>query len=125
LLPVNVGLDFSGRSWTIGLVYPLYESQVAALDIKLLSTASQIINEAQYAFLPWTHLKDAADNLERFLQSGLVDGFILMQIQLQDPRAAAVAQDHLAGTSTCAILLIRTKWARTDPDLQSSSVVGG
>ncbi len=75
-----------GRSWTIGFVYPLYESQIAALDIKFISTASQIINEAQYAFLLLTHLKDTADNLERFLQSGLVDGFILMQIQMQDPR---------------------------------------
>jgi DNA-binding LacI/PurR family transcriptional regulator len=75
-----------GRSWTIGFVYPLYESQIAALDIKFISTASQIINEAQYAFLLLTHLKDTADNLERFLQSGLVDGFILMQIRLQDPR---------------------------------------
>jgi DNA-binding LacI/PurR family transcriptional regulator len=75
-----------GRSWTIGFVYPLYESQIAALDIKFISTASKIINDAQYAFLLLTHLKDTADNLERFLQSGLVDGFILMQIQMEDPR---------------------------------------
>jgi DNA-binding LacI/PurR family transcriptional regulator len=75
-----------GRSWTVGFVYPLYEAQIAALDIKFISTASRIINDAQYAFVLLTHLKDTADNLERFLQSGLVDGFILMQIRMQDSR---------------------------------------
>jgi DNA-binding LacI/PurR family transcriptional regulator len=84
-----------GRSWTIGFVYPLYESQIAALGMEFITSASRIINEAQYAFLLLTHLKNTADNLERFAQSGLVDGFILMQIRLQDPRVEMLRRSGL------------------------------
>jgi DNA-binding LacI/PurR family transcriptional regulator len=75
-----------GRSRTIGFVYPLYECQIAALGMEFITNAASVINEAQYTFLLLTHLKDMADNLERIVQSGLVDGFILMQIRMQDPR---------------------------------------
>jgi DNA-binding LacI/PurR family transcriptional regulator len=84
-----------GRSRTIGFAYPLYESQIAALGMEFITSASRIINEAQYAFLLLTHLRDTAANLEHFVQSGLVDGFILMQIQLQDPRVEMLRRSGL------------------------------
>jgi DNA-binding LacI/PurR family transcriptional regulator len=84
-----------GRSRTIGFVYPLYETQIAAVGMEFISSASRIINEAQYAFLLLTHLKDTADNLEHFVHSGLVDGFILMQIRLQDPRVEMLRRSGL------------------------------
>lgn len=75
-----------GRSRTIGFVFPLYAPTIAGLEIKFITGAANVINQADYAFLLLTHPQQNSDHLQRFVQSGLVDGFILMQVQLKDPR---------------------------------------
>jgi Tat protein translocase TatC len=48
--------------------------------------STNVINAADYAFMMLTHPIHDVDSLQRFVASGLVDGFILMQVQLEDPR---------------------------------------
>lgn len=84
--PVARRLAMGGRSRGIGFVYPLFVPQVAGLELRYVASAAQVINAADYAFLLLTHLDRSSQHLERLASSGLVDGFILMQVQMHDPR---------------------------------------
>lgn len=84
--PVAQRLAKGGRSRGIGFVYPLFVPQVAGLELRFVASAAQVINAADYAFLLLTHLDRSSQHLERLASSGLVDGFILMQVQIHDPR---------------------------------------
>ncbi len=75
-----------GRTRTIGFVYPLYAPQITGLEIKFITGVANVINQADYAFLLLTHSSRSSDNLQRLIQVGLVDGFILMQVHMHDPR---------------------------------------
>lgn len=75
-----------GRTQTIGYVFPLYAPQIASLEMKFITSTANVINAADYAFMMLTHPIHDVDSLQRFVASGLVDGFILMQVQLEDPR---------------------------------------
>ena len=76
----------SGRSRTVGFVYPLYGPEFGGLEMKFIAGAAAVINQANYAFVLLTPPDRRADNLTRFIQSGLLDGVILMQVQMHDPR---------------------------------------
>jgi DNA-binding LacI/PurR family transcriptional regulator len=84
--PVAQRLAGSGHTQTIGFVFPLYAPRIAGLEMEFITGAANVINQANYAFLLLTHPQKDPDHLERFAQSGLVDGFILMQVHLHDPR---------------------------------------
>lgn len=84
-----------GRTRTIGFVYPLYVPQITGLEMKFISSAANVINQADYAFLLLTHSARSSDNLRRFVRSGLVDGFILMQVHMHDPRVEMLRQAGL------------------------------
>ena len=75
-----------GKTHTIGYVFPLYAPQIASLEMKFITSTANVINAADYAFMMLTHPIHDVDSLQRFVASGLVDGFILMQVQLEDPR---------------------------------------
>lgn len=53
--------------------------------MRFIASAAQLINSAGYAFTLMTHLDDNIGHLEQFAASGLVSGFILMQVQMHDP----------------------------------------
>ncbi len=85
----------TGRSRTIGFVYPLYASEFSALEMKFIAGAAAVINQANYVFALLTPPDRRADSLTRFLQSGLLDGVILMQVQLHDPRVAILRRAEI------------------------------
>jgi DNA-binding LacI/PurR family transcriptional regulator len=85
--PVAQRLATGQKSRTVAFVFPLLAPNIAGLEMKFISGSANTINRAGYAFLLLTHLDHRhMDSLEQFAQSGLVDGFILMQVQLHDPR---------------------------------------
>lgn len=81
-----------GQTKTIGYVFPLYAPHIAGLEIKFIASTANEINQANYAFMLLTHPADDVDSLRRFVASGLVDGFILMQVRLEDPRVQLLQQ---------------------------------
>ncbi len=81
-----------GRSKTIGYVFPLYTNHIAGLEMKFIASTANEINQADYAFMLLTHPADDVDSLHQFAVRGLVDGFILMQIRLDDPRVDLLQQ---------------------------------
>jgi DNA-binding LacI/PurR family transcriptional regulator len=81
-----------GHTKTIGYVFPLYAPYIAGLEIKFIASTANEINKANYAFMLQTYPADDVDSLRRFVASGLVDGFILMQVRLEDPRVDMLRQ---------------------------------
>lgn len=81
-----------GQTKTIGYVFPLYAPHIAGLEMKFIASTANEINQADYAFMLLTHPADDVDSLRRFIASGLVDGFILMQVRLEDPRVDLLQQ---------------------------------
>ena len=63
--------------------------------MKFIASAANIINQAEYAFLLLTHPQQSSDYLQRFVQSGLADGYILMQVHLQDSRVELLRREGL------------------------------
>lgn len=74
----------SGRN--IGVVLPLVAHEMTGLEMKLIAGAASVINQADYNFILLAHADRNPDNLMRFAQSGLVDGFILLEVYMHDPR---------------------------------------
>jgi DNA-binding LacI/PurR family transcriptional regulator len=90
--PVAQSLATRTRHRAIGFVFPLLAPEVAGLEVRFIASAAQVINRAGYAFTLMTHLDDNIGHLEQFAASGLAEGFLLMQVQMQDERAVYLNQ---------------------------------
>jgi DNA-binding LacI/PurR family transcriptional regulator len=80
-----------GHSRNIGLVFPLSRSY-AGTEAKFIVNAANVARNANYAFLLLSHLEGTTAQFERVVESGLVDGFILMQVRMQDRRVDLLRQ---------------------------------
>lgn len=70
----------------IGFVLPLVAPEMTGLEMKLIAGAASVINQADYNFILLAHAGHNPDNLMRFARSGLVDGFILLEVYMHDAR---------------------------------------
>ena len=61
--------------------------------MKFISGAASAINEAGYTFVLLAHTDRNPENLLRFAQNGVVDGFILMEVLLRDDRVELLKQE--------------------------------
>ena len=84
--PVARNLAAGARHRGIGFVFPLLVPEIAGLEVRFIAAASAVINAADYAFVLLTHLDDDTQHIEQFANSGLAEGFILMQVQWRDSR---------------------------------------
>jgi DNA-binding LacI/PurR family transcriptional regulator len=80
----------TGRSRAIGFVYPLYGPEFGGLEMKFIAGAAGVVNQANYAFVLLTPPDRRGDDLTCFVESGLLDGVILMQTRLHDARVEAL-----------------------------------
>ncbi len=67
-------------SKNIGFVLPLVMPEITRLEMKFIAGASNVISQAEYAFILLAHTDRSPEKLVQFAQSGLVDGFILMEV---------------------------------------------
>jgi DNA-binding LacI/PurR family transcriptional regulator len=70
----------------IGFVLPLVAPEITGLELKYIASAAAVINQADYNFVLLAHADRSPENLMRFAQSGLVDGFILLEVYMHDVR---------------------------------------
>lgn len=83
-----------GHSRNIGLIFPLSRSY-AETEAKFIVNAANQARASNYAFLLLSYLKGATAQFERVVESGLVDGFLLMQVHMQDRRVDLLRQAHI------------------------------
>jgi len=83
-----------GHSRNIGLIFPLSHSY-GETEAKFIVNAANVARAANYAFLLLSHLKGATAQFESVVDSGLVDGFILMQVHMQDWRVDLLRNEQI------------------------------
>ncbi|MEE4377920.1 MAG: LacI family DNA-binding transcriptional regulator, partial [Candidatus Competibacteraceae bacterium] len=81
------------KSRNIGFVLPLKGIGITGLEMKFISGAASAINEAGYTFVLLAHPDRNPENMLRFAQNGVVDGFILMEVLLRDDRVELLKQE--------------------------------
>lgn len=83
------------QSRNIGFVLPLVAPEMTGLEMKFIAGASSVINQADYTFTLLAHSDRSPENLLRFAQSGLVDGFILLEVYMHDERVELLRQEEI------------------------------
>lgn len=84
-----------GHAHNIGLVFPMSASLIASTETEFIVNAANAANAADYTFLLLTHLEGNTTQFERVVESGLVDGFILMQVHMADPRVERLRREQI------------------------------
>lgn len=75
------------RTRTIGMLYPSSASGLSFSQLEFVSGAAEIATECGYALYLWS-APNKDQEILRMVQQGLIDGLILLEIRLQDPRIA-------------------------------------
>jgi DNA-binding LacI/PurR family transcriptional regulator len=88
-------LATGGVGKNIGFVLPLVAPEMTGLEMKLISGAASVINQADYNFILLAHADRNPDNLMRFAQSGMVDGFILLEVHMRDERVKFLQREGI------------------------------
>jgi DNA-binding LacI/PurR family transcriptional regulator len=73
-------------SHAIGLVVPLASSTLGDVEIRFISSIAEVINRRNYTFLTLSSPHIGVDELRNILSSGMVDGLVMMRIQVDDER---------------------------------------
>lgn len=75
----------SRRTRVVALVYPAIEHKLGASGMEFVTSAARTASAAGYHLVLWPVSNDAAE-LTQLVGQGLVDGVLLMEVQLEDAR---------------------------------------
>ena len=75
----------SRRTRVVALVYPAMEHKLGASGMEFVTSAARTASAAGYHLVLWPVSNDAAE-LTQLVGQGLVDGVLLMEVQLEDAR---------------------------------------
>ena len=82
-------------SRNIGFVLPLVAPEITGLELKFIAGASRVINQADYSFVLLAHSDRSVEKLQQFAHSGLIDGVILMEVNLHDERVEMLRSEEI------------------------------
>jgi DNA-binding LacI/PurR family transcriptional regulator len=74
------------RRYVIGLVLPVYTTEVLGIELQFIASAAKVVNDAGGAFMPLTYLADQRANFQYYVESGVVDGIIVCRVEPEDFR---------------------------------------
>ncbi len=94
--PNPIAQRLAGRpSHAIGLVVPLASSTLGDVEIRFISSIAAVVNRHDYTFLTLSSPHVGVDELRKIVHSGLVDGLVLMRIQVDDERVKLLHDANL------------------------------
>ncbi|HLT59616.1 MAG TPA: LacI family DNA-binding transcriptional regulator [Microlunatus sp.] len=82
----------SRRTHILAMAYPALEHSLTAASLEFFTSAAATAGRRDHHLVLWPVRNDAAE-LTELLGQGLVDGVVLMEVQLDDPRVVALT-DH-------------------------------
>jgi DNA-binding LacI/PurR family transcriptional regulator len=85
----------AGRSGAIGFVYPLTGQEPEGSLAGILAAVSGVVSPAGFALVLFAQPHTHAEELQPCLESGLLDGVILAQMQMEDARVRALREAGL------------------------------
>lgn len=93
----------SKRTRIIALLFPALEHSFSGTVVQFFTSAAAAAQELDYSLVLWPINNDAGQTTE-LTSSGLVDGVVLMEVQLDDPRVG-----ELTKSGTPFVLIGRTR----------------
>jgi DNA-binding LacI/PurR family transcriptional regulator len=81
------------RTRTIALLYPALTSEVTEPHLEFVSGVLQATNLRKYGLLLWT-TPDEDQDVPYTIRQGLVDGLVLMEVKLDDPRVSLLKKQE-------------------------------
>jgi DNA-binding LacI/PurR family transcriptional regulator len=81
------------RSRTVALLYPALSSNLPEPHAEFISGVLQVTSQRKYGLLLWT-TPDEEQEVLSMTQRGFIDGLILMETRLEDPRVALLQKHH-------------------------------
>ena len=91
--PVGAALA-SGRTRITALLFPVLERPLSHTAVTFFTSASRRARERGYDLVLWPIGTDI-EHIDLLARGGLVDGVLLMEVQLEDPRVAALADQNV------------------------------
>jgi DNA-binding LacI/PurR family transcriptional regulator len=86
----------SKRSRIIAVLFPRHDRDLGLSSLEYILGASDHAQDRGYHLLLWTTDVEALDDLAQLARQGLVDGALVMEVQLRDPRIEVLRQAGLA-----------------------------
>jgi len=93
----------SRRTRVIALLYPALQQRLSGTAVKFFTSAAKTAGDLGYTLVLWPVSNDA-EQITDLTAGGLVDGVLLMQVQLDDPRV-----DRLVESATPFAMIGRTR----------------
>ena len=93
----------SKRSRIIALLYPVMQHRFGGTALQFFTSAANTASARGYSLVLWPISNDA-DQVTELIDGGLVDGVLLMEVQMDDPRV-----DRLLESETPFALIGRTR----------------
>ncbi|WP_203136584.1 LacI family DNA-binding transcriptional regulator [Microbacterium sp. JZ31] len=87
--PVGAALARRGHTRIVALLYPALERPLTPTAVAFFTSASRRARERGYDLVMWPIGNDA-EQVDVLARTGLVDGVLLMEVQLDDPRVDAL-----------------------------------
>ncbi len=84
----------AGRSRTIALLFPLGHEESTQLDLRFVVGAARAASERGFYF-NFVHVDTDEEDLLRLYHGAQIDGAILMQVTMDDPRIRVLREHHL------------------------------
>jgi DNA-binding LacI/PurR family transcriptional regulator len=81
------------RTQNLALAFPALERRLGTTSIEFLTSAAQMANECDYHLTLWPVSNDAGE-LTDLVSAGMVDGVLLMEVLLEDPRVVALQKSR-------------------------------
>jgi DNA-binding LacI/PurR family transcriptional regulator len=84
-----------GSSRAIALVYPLGSPSLSAVELRFIHSIAEVVNRSEYTFLTLSSPRVEIGDLQQIILSGLIDGIILMRIDLSDARVEFLCREAI------------------------------
>lgn len=81
----------SKRTHTIGILYPAASAGLSSLQLEFIEGASVVTTERNYGLYLWSGHDQDQDVLQ-MIKRGFIEGVILMEIRVKDPRIALMKE---------------------------------
>lgn len=84
----------SGRTRVIALLFPNLDQRLRGTALSFVTSAATTANDRGYNLVLWPIGNDA-NQISELLSGGLVDGVVLMEIRLDDPRVDRLVESNI------------------------------
>jgi DNA-binding LacI/PurR family transcriptional regulator len=84
----------SRKTRIIALLYPALDHRLGSTALSFVTSAASAANDRGYSLVLWPVSNDA-DQMSELIAGGLVDGVILMEVQMHDPRVDRLVESRV------------------------------